>query len=96
MLLKIKRGMCALALRFFVSFVVHTRRTETTRASGQELLFTGDACMPVFDSRTMSVKHCPVAAASLIFSETGRTLSDAERGAREASGLPGQRTGRDI
>lgn len=50
----------------------------------------------VFDSRTMSVKHCPAAAASLIFSETGRTLSDAERGAREASGLPGQRTGRDI
>lgn len=34
--------------------------------------------------------------ASLIIPETGRTLGDAARGVQEASGLPGQRTGRDF
>lgn len=47
----------------------------------------------------MSARDCPVAAAaaaSLKFLKTGRTLISAQRGAREASGLPGQRTERDI
>ena len=50
----------------------------------------------LFDSRTISTLRLSSCGCFLEISETGRTLSSAERGAREASGLPGQRTGRDI
>lgn len=48
-------------------FFLHSLQPKETRGLGQEQLFTVDACILFFDSRTMSVCDCPVAAASLKF-----------------------------
>lgn len=70
---------------------------ETRQASGANVLFTGDACMPLCvrltDHECVPLSRC---CRPVDNSGTGRTFGDAERGAQEASGLPGQRTGRDI
>lgn len=76
----------------------HTRfnQPNETQSFGEEQLFTVDAGMlfvRLTHHQYMRLSSC---CCFLEISKTGRTLSSAERGEREASGLPGQRTGRDI
>lgn len=78
------------------AFISQSCQPNETKRFGEEQLFTVDACMLFVRLTHHQYLRLSSCCCFLEISKTGRTLSSAEHGEREASGLPGQRTGRDI
>lgn len=83
----------------FLSFFYFTLAVcQMKHRLGEDQLFTVDACRLCFCSTHAPSVHLRLSSCCcfLEISTTGRTLSREELCEREASGLPGQRTGSDI